>query len=263
MLESFRPSRRRTAAGLIGGLFAAAVLAIGAPARADGVLVFAAASTTDAVNAIIAAYGKTGGKVKASYASSSTLARQIVNGAPASIFISADQKWMDYVAKADRIATGTRRDLLRNSLVLIAPMASKAAIKIVPGFHLAAALGKDRLAIGDPDHVPAGIYARQALTHLGVWKQVADKTARARDVRAALALVERGETPFGIVYSTDAKASSKVRIVGTFPRDSHPPIVYPAALIAGHDTAEAKRFFAFMTSPNGARIFARFGFTVD
>ncbi|MGH6991451.1 MAG: molybdate ABC transporter substrate-binding protein, partial [Stellaceae bacterium] len=226
-------------------------------------LVFAAASTTDAVNAIIAAYGKKGGTINASYASSSTLARQIVYGAPANIFISADQKWMDYIAAKKKIAAGTRRNLLRNTLVLIAPATSKATIKIAPGFHLAAALGNGRLAVGDPDHVPAGIYARQALTHLGVWKQVAAKTARAENVRAALALVERGETPFGIVYSTDAKASSKVRIVDTFPRDSHPPIVYPAALIAGRDSADAKRFFAFLSSPDGARIFARFGFAAD
>lgn len=262
MLFGFR-HRHRIAAGLIGAMFAAALLAIGAPARADSVLVFAAASTTDALDAIIAAYGKTSGSVKASYASSSTLARQIVNGAPANVFISADQKWMDYIAGSKKVAAGTRRNLLRNTLVLIAPATSTTTIRIAPGFPLAAALGKGRLAVGDPDHVPAGIYARQALTHLGVWSQVASKTARAQNVRAALALVERGETPFGIVYSTDARASSKVRIVDTFPRDSHPPIVYPAALVAGHDTAEAKRFFAFMTSPEAVRIFARFGFVVD
>lgn len=263
MLMRFRLYCSRTVAGLAGALLGAALLVFGAPAHASSVLVFAAASTTDAVNAIIAAYAKTGGTAKASYASSSTLARQIVNGAPASIFISADQRWMDYIASNRKIAAGTRRNLLRNSLVLIAPATSKATIRIAPGFDLAAALGHGRLAIGDPNYVPAGIYAKQALIHLGVWKQVAEKTARAQDVRAALALVARGETPFGIVYATDARISPKVRVVDTFPPDSHPPIVYPAAIVAGYDSADAKRLFAFMTSPQGARIFARFGFVVD
>ena len=241
----------------------AALFVSATPARAGDVLVFAAASTTDALNAIIGAYSKAGGTAKASYGSSSTLARQIANGAPADIFISADQKWMDYIAERKKVAVGSRRDLLRNTLVLIAPITNKAALKIAPGFGIAAALGDGRLAIGDPDHVPAGIYAKQALTHLGVWDRIAAKTARTQDVRAALALVERGETPFGIVYSTDAKASTKVRVVDTFPRDSHAPIVYPAALIAGHDTPEAKRFFAFMTSSDAVRIFGQFGFVVD
>lgn len=249
--------------GLVAIALGAALFVSSAPARAGDVLVFAAASTTDALNAIIAAYGKTGGMAKASYGSSSTLARQIVSGAPADIFVSADQKWMDYIAEQKKVAVGSRRDLLRNTLVLIAPVASKATLKIAPGFGLAAALGDGRLAVGDPDHVPAGIYAKQALIHLGVWDRVAAKTARTQDVRAALALVERAETPFGIVYSTDARASTGVRIVDTFPRDSHPPIVYPAALIAGRDTADAKRFFAFMTSSDGVRIFGQFGFVVD
>lgn len=255
--------RARTRAAFASAVLGAALLLSTAAARAGDVLVFAAASTTDALNSIIAAYAKSGGAAKASYGSSSTLARQIVNGAPADIFISADQKWMDYIAERKKIAAGTRRDLLRNTLVLIAPATSEPTIRIAPGFALAAALGNGLVAVGDPDHVPAGIYAKQALTHLGVWDTIASKTARTQDVRAALALVERGETPFGIVYSTDAKASGKVRVVDTFPRDSHPPIVYPAALIAGRDTPEAMRFFAFLTSAEGVRIFGRFGFIVD
>lgn len=246
-------------------LFCAAMLAISAPAaQAADVLVFAAASTTDAVNAAIDAFrAPPGTQVRASFASSSTLARQIANGAPAHIYLSANEKWMDWLAERGKIAKPSRRDLLRNALVLIAPRDSETKVTIAPGFNLAGALGDGRLAIGDPDHVPAGIYARRALEHLGAWNAVAGRTARAQDVRAALALVERGETPLGIVYATDAKAAKNVRVVGTFPRGSHPPIVYPAALVAGNSTSEARAFLAFMASGPGRAIFARFGFVVD
>ncbi|MPY70558.1 MAG: molybdate ABC transporter substrate-binding protein [Alphaproteobacteria bacterium] len=234
------------------------------PARAADVLVFAAASTTEAVDAVVAAYpAPPGGRIHASFASSSTLARQIASGAPAHIYLAANEKWMDWLAERDRIVKGTRRDLLRNALVLVAPRDSTATIRIAPGFDLAGALGNRRLALGDPDHVPAGIYAKQALTALGVWQSVAQRTARASDVRGALALVERAETPFGIVYATDAKASDGIRLIDTFPRDGHSPIVYPVALTKGKNTAEARAFLAFLVSGTARNIFGRFGFIVD
>jgi molybdate transport system substrate-binding protein len=245
---------------------AAAVFAVLAslPARAADVLLFAAASTTEAVGAVIAAYpAPSGVRIHASFASSSTLARQIASGAPAHIYLSANEKWMDWLAERGRIVTESRRDLLRNALVLVAPRDSAATIRIAPGFDLAGALGNRRLALGDPDHVPAGIYAKQALTALGVWQSVAQRTARASDVRGALALVERGETPLGVVYATDAKASAGVRLVDTFPRDSHSPVVYPVALAKGKDTAEARAFYAFLASGTARNVFGRFGFIVD
>lgn len=247
------------------GLIAAVLtLTCSGAARAAVVLVYAAASTTDAVKAVIAAYEPPPGvRVRASFASSSTLARQIDNGAPASLYISANTKWMDWLAARKRIVPGSRLDLLRNALVLIAPAKSNADIRIAPGFDLAGALGDGRLALGDPDHVPAGIYAKQALTALGVWHAVARKTARAADVRAALALVQRGEAPFGVVYATDARATAKVRVVDRFPSASHAPIVYPLALVAGKDTTEARAFAAFLTSTRSRAIFAGFGFVVE
>ncbi len=241
-------------------LLALALWGAGA-ARAEDTIVFAAASTRDAVAAIADAFADAGkGKVVASFGSSGDLAKQIENGAPASLFISADTRWMDYLARKGLIEAGSRRDLLGNRLVLIAPAGSPLAIELKPGAPLAAALGDGRLAVCDPESVPAGRYAKAALVKLGIWDQVAPRIANANDVRAALALVELGETPAGIVYGTDAAASRKVRVVAVFPEDSHPRIVYPVGLVAGHDTPEAKAFYDYLTGPEAAAVFQRYGF---
>lgn len=230
-------------------------------ARAEDTIVFAAASTRDAIADIADAFAHAGkGKVVASFGSSGDLAKQIENGAPASLFISADTRWMDYLARKGLIEAGSRRDLLGNRLVLIAPAGSPLAIELKPGAPLAAALGDGRLAVCDPESVPAGRYAKAALVKLGIWDQVAPRIANAKDVRAALALVELGETPAGIVYGTDAAASRKVRVVAVFPEDSHPRIVYPVGLVAGHDTPEAKAFYDYLTGPEAAAVFQRYGF---
>ncbi len=224
---------------------------------------FAAASATDALNDIAKAYASAGGApVVSSYASSSTLAKQIESGAPADLFLSADERWMDYLADKKLLAAGTRVNLLGNRVVLVAPKDSTAKVEIVAGFPLAKLLGEGRLAVGDPSHVPVGAYTQAALEKLGVWASVQNKLAPADSVRAALAFVERGETPFGVVYATDAAISDKVKVVGVFPEDSHPPVVYPAALIEGHDTTDAKAFFAFLQGPEAKAIFRKYGFEV-
>ncbi len=239
-------------------------LAIAAPTLAQAeIQVFAAASTTETVNAIAAVFAeKKLGTVKASFGSSSTLAKQIENAAPAAVFISADEQWMDYLDKKKLLIAGTRIDILGNALVLISPKEGAAPkhVPIGPNFPLASLLGDGRLSVGDPEHVPAGLYAKAALEKLGVWDAVKSKLASGQDVRAALAFVERGETPYGIVYATDAIASSKVWEVGIFPEDSHPPILYPAALVAGHDTPEAHAFLDFLKGPEATAIFAKAGF---
>lgn len=226
--------------------------------------VFAAASLKTALDAASADYLKsTGNKIVVSYAASSALAKQIEQGAPADIFISADLDWMDYVAKAKLINDDTRFNLLGNRLVLIAPAASTATLNIEPGFKLAEALGEGRLAMADVKSVPAGKYGSAALKKLGVWDAIEPKVAQAENVRAALALVAQGEAPFGIVYETDATAEPKVKIVGVFPEDTHPPIIYPIALIAGSkDSESAKAFIAFLKSPEGHAAFAKQGFTI-
>jgi molybdate transport system substrate-binding protein len=248
--------------GLV-ALFALAgsVLAV-APAEAQ-VTVFAAASATDALDDIGKAFVAAGGKpITSSYASSSTLAKQIENGAPANVFLSADERWMDYLADKGLLAAGTRLNLLGNRLVLIAPKDSTAKVEIGPGFPLATLLGEGRLAVGDPSHVPVGAYTQAALEKLGVWTALQSKLAPADSVRAALAFVERGETPFGIVYATDAAVTDKVKVVGVFPEDSHPPVVYPVALIKDKDTSEAKAFLAFLQGAEAKAIFQRYGFAV-
>lgn len=240
-----------------------ALLTFGAEAAEREVTVFAAASLTNALQDVAKDYEASGGaKVKFSFAASSLLARQIEAGAAADIFFSADTGWMDYLAERKLIQTATRRDLLSNRLVLIAPAGSTVALTIAPGFALAAALGDSRLALADPDTVPAGKYAKAALTTLGVWDSVAGKIARAENVRAALAYVARGESLLGIVYETDAKAESKVRTVDTFPADTHGPIVYPVALTASADGAEPKAFLAYILSDKAAAVFKRYGFSL-
>jgi len=223
-------------------------------------VVLGASSLTDALNEIGPAYtAKTHRGVTLSYAASSALARQIEAGAPADVFMSADTEWMDYLQTRNLIDPGTRRNVLGNRLVLISPADSTVTIKIAPHFPLAKLLGDGRLATGNPDSVPVGKYAKSALTRLGVWSEVQDKIAAADNVRAALALVARGEAPLGIVYRTDALIEKKVRIVADFPASSHEPIVYPAAATA-RDPVGAADFVKFLSSPTARAIFAKYGF---
>jgi molybdate transport system substrate-binding protein len=203
-----------------------------------------------------------GGEVSASYASSSTLARQIEQGAPADIFISANPEWMDYLEERGLIREGSRADLLGNGLVLVAPRDSGTTVEIAPGFDLLGALDGGLLAMGDPDHVPAGTYGRAAFESLGAWDAVAPHVARADNVRAALALVARGETPLGVVYSSDAAADDTVKVINDFPQESFPEIVYPIAIIADSERAEAAALVKILQSETAAAIFERFGFTL-
>jgi molybdate transport system substrate-binding protein len=231
-------------------------------AQERGPVVLAAASLQESLTEAANAWAAKGhAKPVLSFAASSALARQVIAGAPADLFLSADEPWMDAVAKAGRLRPGTRDTLLGNRLVLIAPAASRAKLTIARGFPLARALGAGRLALADPDAVPAGKYAKAALAHLGVWSSVAARVAPAENVRAALALVERGAAPFGIVYATDARASKAVRVVGTFPAASHPPIRYPVAQLKASRHRDAAAFRAFLFSKQGRAIFARHGFS--
>ncbi len=195
-----------------------------------------------------------------SFASSAALAKQIDAGAPADIFISADEPWMDDVARHGLVKGGTRASFLANKLVLVAPAASAKPVSIRPGFPLARLLGQGKLAMGEVSSVPAGKYGRQALARLGVWDTVAPQVAGADNVRSALALVERGEAPYGIVYATDAYASKAVKIVGVFPEDSHAPITYPIAVLAASISPDAEAFRRFLLSATGKAIFKRYGF---
>ncbi|MDD3472965.1 MAG: molybdate ABC transporter substrate-binding protein [Syntrophaceae bacterium] len=225
--------------------------------------VFAAASLTNVVTEIGKIYGDRNGiKLVPSFASSSTLAKQIENGAPAGVFVSADLQWMNYLDEKKLIVADSRFNLLGNRLALIAPESSDVKIKIEPKLDLAKFLGNGLLATGDPDHVPAGKYAKAALEKLEMWSYVSNKLARANDVRSALAWVEKGESPLGIVYSTDAAISKRVKVVDYFPEGSYPPIVYPAALIKGSDSPEAKGFLEFLKSNDARTIFEKYGFVV-
>jgi len=227
------------------------------------VVVFAAASTTNAVTEIADLFAARGlGRITTSFASSSTLAKQIASGAPANVYLSANEKWMDFLEEKGAIEEASRFDLLGNRLVLIAPVQSPIqTVDVRRGLDLAALLGKDgRLSTGDPEHVPVGIYARQAMESLGLWDQVKDRLAPMKDVRAALVLVERAEAPLGVVYATDAAITKKVRIVGAFPLESHPPIVYPVAAVAGQKTDAAARFLDFLKTPEARTVFEKYGF---
>lgn len=225
-------------------------------------LVLAAASLQESMNEAADAWAAKGhARPTLSFAASSALARQILAGAPADLFVSADGNWMDAVARGGHVQPGTRRLLLGNSLVLVAPgLAVPPAIDLGRSNALLASLGDGRLAMADPDSVPAGRYGRAALTSLGMWNGVSNRIARGENVRAALALVERGEAPLGIVYATDARASARVRVVATFPAGSHPPIHYPIALLTGAPSPDAASFHAFLLSAEGRAIFARYGF---
>lgn len=250
-------------AAIAGGL--AVALSFGMPsARAEGdVVVFAAASLKNALDAIDAAWKTESGKqATASYAASSALAKQIEEGAPADVFISADLDWMKYLADKKLIKEGSDVKLLGNRIVLVAPKDSAAKADIAANFDLAGLLGEGRLAMGDVKAVPAGKYGKAALEKLGVWSSVEGKVAQAENVRAALKLVSTGEAPLGIVYQTDATAEPGVKIVGVFPEDSHPPIVYPVGVTAESKNADAAEYVKYLQSAKAKELFEAQGFTV-
>lgn len=237
-----------------------------AAAAQEEVVVFAAASTTNAITDIGKRYAEANlGTMKPSFASSSTLAKQIANGAPADVYLSANKKWMDYLEKKKAVVQETRFDLLGNRIVLIAPKDSvQGNVEVNADLFLAGLLGKDgRLSMGDPGHVPAGMYGKKAMESLGLWEPVKDRLAPMKDVRAALVLVERAEVPIGQVYATDAAISKKVKVIGTFPTTSHPPIVYPVAAVTGGKSAEAKKFLDFLKSPQARAVFEQYGFELQ
>lgn len=251
---------------------AAAVLALGPvgapharPTQGEAVTVFAAASLTDALRDLGAQWAARGNPApRLSFAASSALARQIEQGAPADLFMSADEAWAEYLQDRNLLVSATRSSALGNALVLIAPADAARPVALARGMDLAALLGPTgRIATGDPAHVPVGRYARAALTWMGQWDAIAPRLARADNVRAALLLVERGEAPFGIVYSTDAIASRRVQVVGTFPAESHQPITYPFALTRrAEGNAEARALLAFLAGAGSAPTWQRFGFAL-
>lgn len=251
------PARRWRGAILFIGIFFSS-----ATSTAGDVLIFAAASTAIAVDKVIHHYHRSGGdRVRASYASSGSLARQLDNGAQAGLFLSANTKWMRWVEDRNLLVPLTRTDLFGNRLVLVQPKTLAPKPTASDPRLLLSELGDQRLAMGDPGHVPVGEYAKAALTALGLWDRLAPRTVRSMNVRAALLLVERQEAAFGIIYRTDALSSRSVRILATFPADSHPPIRYGLALIRNRDNPANRRFYDFLRSAKAAIIFRRLGFT--
>ncbi len=235
-------------------------LLVQAEAPKKEIIVFGAASLSEVLGEIGTAFTRdTGITVKTSFAASSALARQIESGARADVFFAADLEWMDYLLERKLIQGGTRKEVVANRLVLIAPAHSKASVRIRSGFSLAEALAGGRLATGDPDSVPVGRYALAALTRLGAWRQVEKRLIRAENVRSALAFVARGEAALGIVYATDAKVEGKVRIVDTFPADSHPPIHYPIAATTASG-ADGVRFVEYVAGAKARPLFVKHGF---
>jgi molybdate transport system substrate-binding protein len=252
MLRALKPALLR---GLV-AIFAAAALF----SHADYVTVFAAASLKESLDAQVKAFeASTGHKVIVSYAASNALAKQVEAGAPANLFVSADLDWMNYVEAKGLITPGTRRDLVGNELVLIAPRSLNISVKLAAGVDLVTALGPARLAMANPDTVPAGKYGKAALEFLGAWSAVEKRVAPAENVRAALALVSRGEAPLGIVYRTDAIADPGVRIVDAFPAGSYPPVVYPIAQLKSTNAASAA-LEDYLFSPAARGVWQRFGF---
>lgn len=245
-------------------LLGLALAAPAGPAAAAEVRVFAAASAGYLIESLARPFHTaTGHEVLLTLAASSTLARQIENGAPADLFISANIAWMDYLGERGLIEPASRTDLFANRLALITRVDNPAVMSIGPGLadNLAAALGDGRLAMADPAHVPVGLYGKAAFESLGLWAAIAPRLARMRDARAVVAQVARGETPFGVAYASDAAAVAEVRVVAIFPADSHPPIVYPAALVAGRDGAPARALLRFLKSAESRRAMRRLGFT--
>ena len=256
-------TRRSWLALLVAAGLASTAGALPAVAQGKDVVIFAAASLKNALDDIAGQWQReTGKKVVVSYAASNTLIKQIEQSAPADIFISADLDWMDYGQQKDLIKPDSRSNLLGNRLVLIAPKDSSVSANIQPGFDLAALLKGGRLAMGNVDAVPAGKYGKASLEKLGVWDSVKDKIAQAETVRAALLFVSRGEAPLGIVYQTDAAADPSVKIVGTFPENTHPPIIYPVALTKESANADAQAFLNYLRSPAARAAFERQGFAV-
>jgi len=253
---------RRLLLKLVVAAFAAMPLTLPA-AAAEKVTVFAAASLKNALDAANTAWQKeTGNETAVSYAASSALAKQIEAAAPADLFISADLAWMDYVAEKKLIKDDTRSNLLGNRIVLVAPKDKASTVDIKEGFDLAGLVGDGKLAMGAVDSVPAGKYGKAALEKLGVWSSVEGKVAGAESVRAALALVSRGEAPYGIVYQTDAAADPGVTVVGTFPEDSHPPIIYPVAILSESQSPAVGAYLDFLKSDKAAPFFTEQGFTI-
>ncbi|MET2954928.1 molybdate ABC transporter substrate-binding protein [Vibrio harveyi] len=238
-----------------------AILSVSSAANAATELkVYAASSMTNAVNDIAQQFEtKYDVTVMPVYGGSSSIARQILNGAPADIFISANTKWMDYLVKSKAVKNDSVTNLVRNSLVLIAPKAST-----IEPFDFSdanawnQALEGNRLALGNPVSVPAGMYAKESLTNLGVWKKLERQIAPAKNVRLALALVERGEAPLGVVYKTDALLTDKVKVVGEFANDTHADIIYPAAIVK--DSTQSEQFFEYLKSDDAKKVFAQYGF---
>lgn len=256
-------TRRRLLVLLLGAGLTSTAAVQSTAAQGKDVVVFAAASLKNALDDIAGQWQReTGKKAVISYAASNTLMKQIEQGAPADIFISADLDWMDYGQQKNLIKPESRFDLLGNRLVLIAPKDSNVSANIQPGFDLATLLKGGRLAMGNVDAVPAGKYGKAALEKLGVWDKVKDKIAQAESVRQALLFVSRGEAPLGIVYQTDAAADPSVKIVGTFPENTHPPIIYPIALTKESTNADAQTFLNYLRSPAARAAFERQGFTV-
>ena len=248
---------------LIFGLMAANIAHPARAADGDHVLVLAASSLTEVLNELAEVYATSGHlKPAFSFAASSALARQIENGAPAALFISADEQWMDYVAERKLIVPETRVSFLGNTLVLVTPADKPLKVDIKPGFALAQSLGTGKLSMGDPDSVPVGKYGKTALENLGVWAQVEPNVIRADNVRVALAFVERGEAAAGIVYATDAALTKKVAVAGAFPDASYPSVAYPIAVVAGHDTPAARAFRDFVMGAEAKAVFVKYGFKV-
>lgn len=243
-------------------LSAALALALAGPAAAEEVVVFAAASLKTALDKVAAEFqASTGNTVTISYAGSNALAKQIIEGAPADIFVSAAVNWMDEVEKSGLVVEGSRKDMFGNTLVLVAH-GDAAPVEIAPGFDLAGLLGDEKLSMAMVDAVPAGQYGKAALESLGIWGAVEPSVAQSDNVRAALALVATGEAPYGIVYATDAVAEPGVKVVGTFPADSHKPITYPGALLKGAADPADLAFYEAITSDTGDAIFAKEGFVI-
>lgn len=238
--------------------------AAGADADSRPLLVFAAASLKESLDEAAAAYTAAGGpEVQVSYAASSALARQIAQGAPADAFVSADLEWMDWLQQRELVDADSRRDLLGNALVLVAPASGNPApVDLATAPDLRPRLGGGRLALALVESVPAGKYARQAFESLGMWTTLAPHVAEGDSVRAALMLVARGEAPLGVVYASDARAEPRVQVVATFPADSHPPIVYPVARVAASRHAGAMEFIAWLGSPAAGEVFRRHGFSL-
>ncbi|MDP3256587.1 MAG: molybdate ABC transporter substrate-binding protein [Bosea sp. (in: a-proteobacteria)] len=233
-------------------------------AQPKDLVIFAAASLKNALDEAAAGWARETGKPapKISYAASSALAKQLEAGAPADLFLSADLNWMDYAAGKGLIRPDTRVTLLANRIALIAPSDSRLSLTLTAGVDLAAALGPGRLAMANVDSVPAGKYGKAALERLGAWDKVKDRVAQADNVRAALLLVSRGEAPLGIVYTTDAAADPKVKVLATFPQDSHPPILYPVAVTRDSTHPDAAGFLAHLRSSGPKAAFEKQGFTV-